>query len=62
MLLTMMQKVQLPSRLLLLVSVLFVLVYVFISNAQLPLDNIHCHQGFRSLCTPKMFLARALWQ
>lgn len=46
MLLTMMQKVQLPSRLLLLVSVLFVLVYVFISNAQLPLDNITLPPGF----------------
>jgi glucose/arabinose dehydrogenase len=46
MILTMMQKVQSPSRLLLLVSVLFVLLYVFVSNAQLPLDNITLPPGF----------------
>lgn len=46
MLLTMMQKVQFPSRLLLLVSVLFVLVYVLISNAQFSLDNITLPAGF----------------
>jgi glucose/arabinose dehydrogenase len=46
MILTMMQKVQSPSRLLLMVSVLFVLLYVFVSNAQLPLDNITLPPGF----------------
>lgn len=42
----MMQKTQSPSRLLLLVSVLFVLVYVVVSNAQLPTNNITLPPGF----------------
>ena len=46
MLATMMQKTQSPSRLLLLVSVLFVLVYVVVSNAQLPTNNITLPPGF----------------
>jgi glucose/arabinose dehydrogenase len=46
MLATMMQKTQSPSRLLLLVSVLFVLLYVFVSNAQLPTNNITLPPGF----------------
>jgi glucose/arabinose dehydrogenase len=46
MILTVLQKVHSPSRLLLLVSVLFVLLYVFVSNAQLPLDNITLPPGF----------------
>ncbi|MSQ48467.1 MAG: sorbosone dehydrogenase family protein [Deltaproteobacteria bacterium] len=41
-----MQKTQSPSRLLLLVSVLFVLVYVVVSNAQLPTNNITLPPGF----------------
>jgi len=46
MLSTMMQTMKSPSRLLLIVSVLFVLLYVFVSNAQLPLDNIKLPSGF----------------
>lgn len=43
---TIMQTMKSPSRLLLIVSVLFVLLYVFVSNAQLPLDNITLPPGF----------------
>ena len=46
MLATMMWKTQSPSRLLLLMSVLFVLLYVFVSNAQSPLDNVTLPPGF----------------
>ncbi len=46
MLATMMQKPQSPSRLLVLVSVLFVLAYVFVSNAQSPVENITLPPGF----------------
>ena len=46
MLSTIMQTMKSPPRLLLIVSVLFVLLYVFVSNAQLPLDNIKLPPGF----------------
>lgn len=46
MLSTILQTMKSPPRLLLIISVLFVLLYVFVSNAQLSLDNIKLPPGF----------------